>query len=150
MIWRYVERQQRLTVGEQVAARALTVRYQTIEGNPVLIALKRLLKGYVLLQRSANIFDEVDDGQLSRLLLATELREQLEAPGHDALTHARRHFDLVRKAAEAKKKLPPWLTQATPAQVNRFKRVQGRYLGCLLYTSPSPRDRTRSRMPSSA
>ena len=25
-----------------------------------------------------------------------------------------------------------------------------RYKGCLLYTSPSPRDRTRSRMPSSA
>ena len=24
------------------------------------------------------------------------------------------------------------------------------HLGCLLYTSPSPRDRTRSRMPSSA
>ena len=24
------------------------------------------------------------------------------------------------------------------------------YLNCLLYTSPSPRDRTRSRMPSSA
>ena len=27
---------------------------------------------------------------------------------------------------------------------------QGRYYICLLYTSPSPRDRTRSRMPSSA
>jgi len=26
----------------------------------------------------------------------------------------------------------------------------GRHIGCLLYTSPSPRDRTRSRMPSSA
>ena len=26
----------------------------------------------------------------------------------------------------------------------------GNFLGCLLYTSPSPRDRTRSRMPSSA
>ena len=26
----------------------------------------------------------------------------------------------------------------------------GQYKGCLLYTSPSPRDRTRSRMPSSA
>ena len=25
-----------------------------------------------------------------------------------------------------------------------------KYTGCLLYTSPSPRDRTRSRMPSSA
>ena len=30
--------------------------------------------------------------------------------------------------------------------VNTF----GAYNGCLLYTSPSPRDRTRSRMPSSA
>ena len=28
--------------------------------------------------------------------------------------------------------------------------VEGIFLGCLLYTSPSPRDRTRSRMPSSA
>ena len=27
---------------------------------------------------------------------------------------------------------------------------QGKFLHCLLYTSPSPRDRTRSRMPSSA
>ena len=26
----------------------------------------------------------------------------------------------------------------------------GKYKDCLLYTSPSPRDRTRSRMPSSA
>ena len=29
-------------------------------------------------------------------------------------------------------------------------RVQGKSMVCLLYTSPSPRDRTRSRMPSSA
>ena len=27
---------------------------------------------------------------------------------------------------------------------------EGEYISCLLYTSPSPRDRTRSRMPSSA
>ena len=30
------------------------------------------------------------------------------------------------------------------------RRCGGRVVGCLLYTSPSPRDRTRSRMPSSA
>ena len=31
------------------------------------------------------------------------------------------------------------------------KKMKGAYdIGCLLYTSPSPRDRTRSRMPSSA
>ena len=29
-------------------------------------------------------------------------------------------------------------------------RVQADYMGCLLYTSPSPRDATLSRMPSSA
>ena len=28
--------------------------------------------------------------------------------------------------------------------------IIGRIIDCLLYTSPSPRDRTRSRMPSSA
>ena len=31
---------------------------------------------------------------------------------------------------------------------NRYKKIQNNI--CLLYTSPSPRDRTRSRMPSSA
>ena len=33
---------------------------------------------------------------------------------------------------------------------NIAEAVQGLVKGCLLYTSPSPRDRTRSRMPSSA
>ena len=32
----------------------------------------------------------------------------------------------------------------------RLKDIKGLFRGCLLYTSPSPRDRTRSRMPSSA
>ena len=31
-----------------------------------------------------------------------------------------------------------------------FDLVQEKIISCLLYTSPSPRDRTRSRMPSSA
>ena len=34
-------------------------------------------------------------------------------------------------------------------QLAKELRAQGAYI-CLLYTSPSPRDRTRSRMPSSA
>ena len=49
----------------------------------------------------------------------------------------------------------PWVDDKGQVQVNRGFRVQfnsaiGPYKGCLLYTSPSPRDRTRSRMPSSA
>jgi tyrosyl-tRNA synthetase len=34
--------------------------------------------------------------------------------------------------------------------INKMSKSLGNYIGCLLYTSPSPRDRTRSRMPSSA
>ena len=33
---------------------------------------------------------------------------------------------------------------------DNVKVITGNNKGCLLYTSPSPRDRTRSRMPSSA
>ena len=42
-----------------------------------------------------------------------------------------------------------WLYFAQAALVLGFSAVE-RGNGCLLYTSPSPRDRTRSRMPSSA
>ena len=37
-----------------------------------------------------------------------------------------------------------------PATPNSEEGVLGMFTTCLLYTSPSPRDRTRSRMPSSA
>ena len=40
-----------------------------------------------------------------------------------------------------------------PAETHVLWRLEGQLescLSCLLYTSPSPRDRTRSRMPSSA
>mgnify|MGYP003309751479 CR=1 FL=1 len=39
---------------------------------------------------------------------------------------------------------------APSARSTLFQIHDGRNSGCLLYTSPSPRDRTRSRMPSSA
>ena len=51
----------------------------------------------------------------------------------------------------------PWYVQAGPALANDgtssewgFSAKTGLSGSCLLYTSPSPRDRTRSRMPSSA
>ena len=49
-----------------------------------------------------------------------------------------------------------WLYYDLPAEVIARRKKLNRYKGqrqkwfCLLYTSPSPRDRTRSRMPSSA
>ena len=48
-------------------------------------------------------------------------------------------------------RIEPWGPTARSEAVNFFRRqVNGLLEGCLLYTSPSPRDRTRSRMPSSA
>ena len=38
----------------------------------------------------------------------------------------------------------------SPAKLGDTLIVKNSIIGCLLYTSPSPRDRTRSRMPSSA
>ena len=37
-----------------------------------------------------------------------------------------------------------------PDDINIYRQLSGGVTTCLLYTSPSPRDRTRSRMPSSA
>ena len=49
----------------------------------------------------------------------------------------RQHIRVIRRASEGTKEA---LVRADQARTNF----------CLLYTSPSPRDRTRSRMPSSA
>ena len=45
-------------------------------------------------------------------------------------------------SAEIEKKFPDFVKEPDNRNVE--------YITCLLYTSPSPRDRTRSRMPSSA
>ena len=46
----------------------------------------------------------------------------------------------------------PLVKKSAPAVVNIYAQrvIEARISPCLLYTSPSPRDRTRSRMPSSA
>ena len=61
-----------------------------------------------------------------------------------------------KEAEEAIKKLLAWIgedpsregLQETPKRV--VKAFKEYFKGCLLYTSPSPRDRQKSRMPSSA
>ena len=45
---------------------------------------------------------------------------------------------------------PDLSLELSPEQASNAVGDTARYLVCLLYTSPSPRDRTRSRMPSSA
>ena len=67
----------------------------------------------------------------------TPLTETLIAEG--AQIHYEENVDLIPEACKDKESTLVIYTPAVPQEHD-----------CLLYTSPSPRDRTRSRMPSSA
>ena len=54
------------------------------------------------------------------------------------------------RQSPAKKRNPQQFTLEQDAQLRKQRGQKDRLPTCLLYTSPSPRDRTRSRMPSSA
>ena len=65
---------------------------------------------------------------------------------------------IVNKAVEMNEKAVPaieilkmaTINGATALGFNNLGLIKEGYIACLLYTSPSPRDRTRTRMPSSA
>ena len=56
------------------------------------------------------------------------------------------------KESSTQSELPPqppmWVVSDADSEITLYPTIH--ILPCLLYTSPSPRDRTRSRMPSSA
>ena len=87
------------------------------------------------------------------LAILMALSSRVEA----ATTAARTTVDEEDTTTEVEVPLmEPWLEPCgTPVmqartRPTRHRQLQRRFRGCLLYTSPSPRDRTRSRMPSSA
>jgi len=59
--------------------------------------------------------------------------------------------EMAAQLVEAGKECTGWIvTEEATCDVRTTRRLLKRNKDCLLYTSPSPRDRTRSRMPSSA
>ena len=58
----------------------------------------------------------------------------------------RLQYDFLINIVRPRKRFSPWGKKNKVKDLDLVKK----YYGCLLYTSPSPRDRTRSRMPSSA
>ena len=77
------------------------------------------------------------------LELLAWLEEDLENVGAEDYHQLMRAWELKHRA----------LTSQCVTEHTMFReetRWPGYYYSCLLYTSPSPRDRTRSRMPSSA
>ena len=69
-----------------------------------------------------------------------EVSPNAKPPVCKILDHGKFKFEAQKKAAKARKK----------QKVIDIKEVKYRPNICLLYTSPSPRDMRRSRMPSSA
>ena len=130
----------------------------TIEGGMHVEGFKTALTSVVnKYARSKNLLKEKDDN-----LLGEDIREgitaivsvKLREPQFEGQTKAKlgnvpmRSF--VQKATN--ERLAEWLEE-NPTEANKLVKkglaaAQARV--CLLYTSPSPRDRTRSRMPSSA
>ena len=59
-------------------------------------------------------------------------------------------FVKSKKETEYKTLEGEYVKAVQPGSVKESREFLDEYKDCLLYTSPSPRDRTRSRMPSSA
>ena len=108
-----------------------------------------------VIQEVINVFrdgdDEVDMEQVHRAL--SEM-----CPSSDGVT-SRQYERLVDATTPGASRAEPVdVSTPTPVQQHQHQQIgvqarptgQDVYIICLLYTSPSPRDRTRSRMPSSA
>ena len=82
---------------------------------------------------------------LSKELEVLELGRKIQSEAQNEMEKMQREFYLREQLKAIQKELGEEDEQAA-----EVKDLEERIANCLLYTSPSPRDRTRSRMPSSA
>ena len=75
-------------------------------------------------------------------------KKGLLGPGQEIVEPTSGNTGIALAFVAAAKGIPITLTMPDTMSIERRKLLLA--YGCLLYTSPSPRDRTRSRMPSSA
>ena len=92
-------------------------------------------------------------GQLAMMMIEKSLKHDIDFivldPSHKP--PASRYVNCIKSEFEDKKALDKLASECNVVTID-FENVPSdslKYI-CLLYTSPSPRDRTRSRMPSSA
>ena len=97
---------------------------------------------------------DVKDGYARNYLFPRKLATAWTAGGQkqvDSITKARESRAIKSlDDAKAVKGSLEGKAVTVAAKAGKGGRLFGAVSGCLLYTSPSPRDRTRSRMPSSA
>ena len=90
-------------------------------------------------------------GQFKALKAEKEAAAAEAAAKNDAVVAKTRELVARYKASQAEvEDLRSKAGAPDPALVERSRALAARYKHCLLYTSPSPRDKRQSRMPSSA
>ena len=115
----------------------------------------RLVKGW---QRFIHVLDEsglawFDNEEAAKHMRARGRIAMHELHGAEAMDYkGPSRFVVHARAREGNRSIE--LSAESPALMHRWIELIGRHMhahnACLLYTSPSPRDRQKSRMPSSA
>ncbi|MGB3124523.1 MAG: DUF6543 domain-containing protein [Pseudomonas sp.] len=131
VLWRCIGRDVRGTARLALAA-TVTVAYTDVEYDVLYEDLKTLIEHYarlnLLLGAKTQLFSEVSDTSLASLMLAEELREQVQVPVNEARTLAMANLEFMRFAAQKASALPAWLATATVGERTHYKRLQRRYL----------------------
>ena len=78
------------------------------------------------------------------------LQDAATHPQRRTHQHRQQHARQANRAHDGDRGRIAPVTDERPPDIGRCNVRRPQHEGCLLYTSPSPRDRTRSRMPSSA
>ena len=100
-------------------------------------------------QTTEQLLEQIKSGSLGKSQEAIDLENQFSSAGAGkaalltTLQGQRAQLEARSETLEAQ-------LDANTEDLSTLRNQYDNELGCLLYTSPSPRDRTRSRMPSSA
>ena len=138
--------------GIEIGARPGVAASISVDGNMIISGISTFADDVSFIGASANIiFDKSDDAlefnDDAKATFGTGADTTLTHSGADfAITNTTGNLNILNNSADA--------VQIRHGSETMIKAISDGavelYHDCLLYTSPSPRDRTRSRMPSSA
>ena len=102
--------------------------------------------------RYSTYIGDGDSSTFKNILNLNPYGDEFQVQKRECVGHVQKRMGSQLRALKKKEKLGSRgkLTESLITQQKKSVRKSVRKSVCLLYTSPSPRDRTRSRMPSSA
>ncbi|AZE84980.1 hypothetical protein C4J98_3584 [Pseudomonas orientalis] len=109
---------------------AVTVCFADIDGDVLLAGLKEQVKGFADARQKIvageRVFTEVSDAALATTLLAAEVAQSLQVPGHDVREVALNNLQMVMAGAALATAMPAWYAQAPVSIGRRHARLVNR------------------------